>query len=248
MPFTPAHAVISKPLNRLMPGVPMAAVVAGSVSPDLEFFWHLEAHRTIGHMWPGVIILSLPLGALALALWHIALRPGIAALLPQPISHLVSPERFRSADLIPSVVGLAIGTASHIIWDWFTHPNNPGPELLGYSNTVAGALQSLSGIVGLGLLLFWVWPHLVELRRHPISTWFTDQQKVLLRRAALIGPAVGSITLGLAALTTAKRGLGPFLVWSYISTVYAFAAALASALLPLDSPIASRIDGSRRSS
>ncbi len=233
MPFTPAHTVISKPLTRMMPGVPMASVVAGSVSPDLEFFWHLEAHRTVGHMWPGVITLSLPLAALALATWHVALRPGIAALLPQPINHLMKPDRFRSSDLFPSLVGLIAGTASHIIWDWFTHPNNPGPKLLGYSNAVAGGLQTLSGVVGLGLLLFWVWPHLVELRRHPVSGWFTNHQKGLLKRALVVGAAVGSMTLGLAAMTASKRGLGPVLVWSYLSSVYGLAAAFATAKLPM---------------
>lgn len=242
MPFTPAHAVISKPLTRVMPGVPLAAVIAGSVSPDLEFFWHLEAHRTVGHLWPGVITLSLPLGALALAIWHLALRPGIVALLPQPLGHLMRPERFRSSDLFPSLVGLIVGTASHIIWDWFTHPNNPGPQLLGYSNSIAGNLQTLSGAVGLGVLMFWAWPHLSELRHHPMQTWFTDHQKGLLRRAVVVGAAVGFMTVGLAALTATKRGIGPVLVWTYLSSVYAAAAAIASARLPLEVRVTNRFE------
>ncbi len=233
MPFTPAHAVVAKPLSRLLPGVSVAALVAGSVAPDLEFFWHLEAHRTVGHLWPGVITLSLPLGAVALGLWHGALRPGIVALLPKPVDHLLPPDRFRASDILPSLSGLMIGTASHIVWDWFTHPNNPGPEVLGYSNAVAGGLQILSGIVGLGLLLMWLMPHLIELRRHPVSTWFSDSQLALLRRAAGVAGTVGGAVFVLAGATASKRGIGPILVWSYLASVYAVAAAFASARLPI---------------
>jgi hypothetical protein len=125
VPFTVAHVVAAQPLWLLSKRrLPLSAVVVGSVAPDLEYLWHLDTERTIGHTLGGVFLLDLPLALGLLGLWH--------GLLKGPVAALVSPRLRPPIDLAPFslqplrritvvVLGVLVGIAGHLLWDGFTH-------------------------------------------------------------------------------------------------------------------------------
>lgn len=229
MPFTPAHAIVAKPLTKVLPGVSGAAIAAGAMAPDLEFFWHLESHRTIGHLWPGALTLSLPLGALALLFWYVYLRPGVIALMPKPLEGVIAPRGLSRRDILPSVAGLLVGVATHIVWDLFTHGESYGAQLLGLSDTAATVLQLFSSVAGIAVLAVWAYPYGRQLLREPANLWFDREQVLRWKRAIVLGAAVGAFVLWQAALTASTDGLGPTLVWCYIATIYGLCTGLISA-------------------
>lgn len=125
MPFTLAHAVLARPLWSMSGrSLPLSGLVAGSVAPDLEYLWHLDTERTIGHTPGGVLLLDLPLALLLLALWHGLLKGAVAALSSPrwrpPVD--LRPFPFAPAGRIGIVVAsVLVGVAGHLLWDGFTH-------------------------------------------------------------------------------------------------------------------------------
>ncbi|HET9772468.1 MAG TPA: DUF4184 family protein, partial [Acidimicrobiia bacterium] len=125
MPFTLAHTVAARPLWWVAGRTwPLSAIAVGSVAPDLEYLWHLDTERTVGHTLGGVLLLDLPLALLLLALWHGLLKDAVAALFSPrfrpPIDLTPFPFRpfGRFAVVVASVV---VGIAGHLLWDGFTH-------------------------------------------------------------------------------------------------------------------------------
>jgi hypothetical protein len=124
MPWTFAHpaAVLPlRPLKRLSFG----ALVAGSIAPDVGYYFGRFDLAAAAHTLPGLVTLCLPTGLALLALVRTLHRP-VAGLLPRPhrqallslpqIPRLTSPKvawKFSIAVLI--------GAATHVVWDSFTH-------------------------------------------------------------------------------------------------------------------------------
>jgi hypothetical protein len=167
MPFTVAHTVAARPLwtasgRRL----PLSGLVVGSVAPDLEYLWHLDTERTIGHTLGGVLVLDLPLALLLLALWHGLLKDAVAALfsprLRPPIDRTPFPFRpLRRFGVV--VASVLVGIAGHLLWDGFTHRD-------GFITTRVWLLREAIGrphvydlfnyastVLGLLLLDWWWW-------------------------------------------------------------------------------------------
>jgi hypothetical protein len=125
MPFTLAHTAAARPLWRVT-GCrwPLSAIVVGSVAPDLEYLWHLDTERTVGHTPGGVLLLDLPLALLLLAAWHGLHKAAVAALfsprLRPPID--LTPFPYRPLGRFGVVVAsVLLGIAGHLLWDGFTH-------------------------------------------------------------------------------------------------------------------------------
>jgi hypothetical protein len=203
MPFTLAHPAAALPLWYAgRRGLRLAALVLGSVTPDYEYFLHLNTVGRFGHTLPGLFLLGLPAGWLSLWLFDRFGRAGIRTLLPA-VWRLPAPPVPRYA-LLPTSAALLLGTASHIVWDAFTHASGWGVRLLpGLGRSVelgpalvAGfkVLQHGSSVVGLAVLAFLAWRWMS--RQSPVS------RRELLRRALAPG-----ITLGLAAVLNGLRFL-----------------------------------------
>ncbi|MBU4465842.1 MAG: DUF4184 family protein, partial [Actinobacteria bacterium] len=187
MPFTPSHAVVALPFLRT-PLVP-AAIAVGSMTPDLPLFVRgtpLTYGVTHSFAW-----LPLTIGvALALLLvWRTALRPALRELSPRWLAVRLPGEwdasaargvsetfAARSSGTIRGGAGqtratvralallaasLAIGVASHITWDMFTHEGRWGtqalPGLDDYWGPLTGFtwLQHGSSLLGLAILGVW---------------------------------------------------------------------------------------------
>lgn len=162
MPFTPSHIAAILPFSRTP--LPAAGLVIGSMVPDLPYFIPLGLPREYTHSLIGAVTADLPMGAAAFLVWVLLLRAPLLDLSPAWLRSRVrvrrNPQfRFRSALLL--VAALAVGIATHLLWDSFTHPDGfvvlhsaafraqVGPF------AISRWLQYLSSIFGLVVLAIW---------------------------------------------------------------------------------------------
>jgi hypothetical protein len=207
MPLTIAHPVAVLPLKRL--GLPMSALIAGSMVPDLEHFIYLRPISYFSHSLPGLFLFCLPIGYLMLwifyRLWVLALSPYITP------SDWLAPPRFAPGKL---GLGILTGALIHIAWDSFTHEYGfmvlRLPALSAtvgeghwYALPIFKILQHGSGLLGLGLMGLLAFYHR--------NQWPSVRPRVLVLLLAgllLAGAlALGSV-LAQHGMPTAIRGLG----------------------------------------
>lgn len=172
MPFTPSHAVVALPFVRT-PLVP-AAVAVGAMAPDLPLFLRGPAAGVAPDYDtthdPRMLPLTLVVALALLLVWRLLLRPAARALAPRSLAERL-PESWDAGlraslrETFPSLPGtlwllgaLALGIASHILWDAFTHEGRAGsdwiPGLDARWGPLAGYkwLQYGSGAFGLVVL------------------------------------------------------------------------------------------------
>lgn len=189
MPFTPSHAVVALPFVRT-PLVP-AAIAVGAMTPDLPLFVRgvgLSYAATHDLRWlPGTVLLAF---ALLLA-WRCILRPGVRELLPDVLAarlparwddtaaagwrETVAPSgRVAATGLAVLAASLAIGVASHIMWDLFTHEGRWGTVAIPALGALWGPLpgyrwlQHGSTLVAGAVLVVWGTWWLARRRREPV--------------------------------------------------------------------------------
>lgn len=132
MPFTPSHAAAVLPFLRTP--LPVSALAIGSMTPDLPFYLPVEFPWPT-HTAPAVVTTDLALGLLAWTVWHgLLAEPALAAApaslrgrVPGPAPGLAA--RLASAPRVGwTLLALAVGAATHVAVDEFTHPRRWGPE------------------------------------------------------------------------------------------------------------------------
>jgi hypothetical protein len=130
MPYTPAHAVVALLARRA--GLPPAAVAAGAMAPDLPLFVMARRQRQTHEAW-AVLTLDPALALGLLTGWDLLVRPALVALAPEVVRARLPETAGRPA--LPGIsarllAGLVAGTASHVVWDSFTHPGRRGTRLV----------------------------------------------------------------------------------------------------------------------
>jgi hypothetical protein len=166
MPFTVSHVVAVLPLRRSR--LPTAALVAGSLSPDLPLFIPWPADTNYTHTLVGTVIADPIAGLFLLAVWHQLLRPAIPRMAPTELRRRIAsrpaqaqgdrPQGIRG--IVALWAGLVIGALTHVGWDAFTHHQLWGPTHLPWLNRQFGPLpwyewaQHLSSLLGLIVLAF----------------------------------------------------------------------------------------------
>ncbi|QFG21147.1 DUF4184 family protein [Actinomadura sp. WMMB 499] len=186
MPFTLSHTAAVLPLAR-GPLVPSALVI-GSMAPDIPYFFFAMELRSTTHRAHGVVTVDVLIGLAAFAVWHLLWKRPLAALAPARVRRrlpLDAPVRWGWA--VPSV---AIGAATHVLWDAFTHLNwSFAGELPWLTESLGGVavyvwLQYISGVAGLAIVLLW------------LTRW--------LRKAHAPAPAATAAGTGTGTLTHAR--------------------------------------------
>jgi len=218
MPFTIAHSVAARPVQRRAGGrLVFPALVVGTMAPDFEYLVHLSPTRTIGHTIPGLFVLCLPTGLAVLWLWHRLVGPVLARLLGSKAGGLTAgwgdPAPFgppaRFALVCASIV---IGSFSHISWDAFTHEGGLVVNLWsGFSHRIGpGAvpvyrwLQYGSSLFGMTLL--GVWAHRATQRPAPAPA-ARSEGAGSARRAVAAAVLGGLLLVGaVGAIQGAHRG------------------------------------------
>ncbi|WP_020389798.1 DUF4184 family protein [Kribbella catacumbae] len=195
MPFTLAHPAAVLPLMR-RPFVP-AALVAGSMTPDVPYFltaagltstsagdWYgplLNATHT--HSLSGLPIALLYAVGLVTSYWMV--RAPLTALLPPGLG-LPEPERPTSLPryAVWLLLSALIGVATHVLWDAFTDTDLlPMPRLLQYASTA----------FGLAAVSWFLWKRRAQLRSHQATLGaFTRRLVIALLIAA---PVLGGVAL-----------------------------------------------------
>jgi hypothetical protein len=166
MPFTASHPAAVLPLLRTP--LPASALVIGSMAPDIPFFLPIDPGlRT--HTAAAIVTTDLLFGVPAWFVWHALLAAPALWAAPRPVrarlTGVLLGVRVRLRNLQAAaltVVALALGSATHVFWDEFTHARRWGPEHLpaldGNWGLMPGYrwLQYLSTLVGGLILLGWL--------------------------------------------------------------------------------------------
>jgi hypothetical protein len=221
VPFTGSHPAAVLPFLRSP--LPASALVIGSMAPDFPYYlpWSTS--------WPthtplGVVTVDLVLAAAGWAVWHGVLAAPALEHAPAPLRDRLTgrvrtglrPRLTSVRSLALVVAGLLLGTATHVLWDEFTHPGRWATEHIavlaatehgrpGYSWA-----QDLSSLVGALVLVGWAarwWrrtPAAPGAVRRPASLW----PWAVVAAAGLGGAAtaVGQPDLRSAAVAAAFSG------------------------------------------
>jgi hypothetical protein len=123
MPFTLSHPAAVIPINRVTGGrLPLSALVAGSVGPDVVYFLPSGTPEILRHG----LVCGVPAGLVTLWVFHAVLKRPLARILPSRWRQRLEPYCGRFAFLPGgrfAVILLAVvfGAITHIAWDSMTH-------------------------------------------------------------------------------------------------------------------------------
>ena len=104
----------------------MSALVIGCFAPDFPNLLFLSPDKSYGHTISGMFLLDLPLALAALWLFHTFIKRPMLTFLPdgflRRLRTSVLSFSFRpSKRLSLLVLSILVGTATHLVWDAFTH-------------------------------------------------------------------------------------------------------------------------------
>ena len=171
MPFTFAHPAIVLPLTWLSKRwYSLTGLVIGSVTPDFEYFIRMKVQSTYSHTWPGLVYFDLPVGLLLCFIFHGIVRNSLFENLPAVLKkHLMMFTSFNwlgdfKRRWLVVVVSLLVGSASHILWDGFTHSSGYFVQIFpvltnhisiaSLSIPIYKIIQHCSSVVGMCLVAF----------------------------------------------------------------------------------------------
>ncbi len=125
MPWTLSHPAAILPLRRLTPQpLDFAALVFGSMTPDIGYYIGHFDLANFAHTLPGSFIACLPIGVIMLLIFYFFARP-VCYVLPSPHRQLLLPlcPDFPKSALSWAIIllSLLLGAWTHNFWDAFTH-------------------------------------------------------------------------------------------------------------------------------
>lgn len=173
MPFTASHpaAVLigAAPLARW--GLPVPALVIGSIAPDLFTMLPIPEVVHFAHTPLGLVTADLAVGVAAFVAWQVFFGPALIAIaprawrarLPERLAESRGPQRGRLPLHFGWKVALAVllGAATHLAWDSFTHDWMWGPQHIPWLAERHGPLlgwqwvQKVSDLAGLVVVAAW---------------------------------------------------------------------------------------------
>jgi len=158
MPYSLSHAIVALPIRVVARNkIPLAAVIVGSVSPDIPYFIALTPVHAPGHSIMGALVYCLLPSFLILAVWYRWLEIHTLQLFGLPQAR----HNFSKSYLVRIAIGVLIGVYSHVLWDATSHYNGIFVAQSEFWNTRYYALplfkwnQYVSGVLGLLALLIW---------------------------------------------------------------------------------------------
>ena len=168
MPFTFSHPAILLPFlknNKLS----ATALIVGSMSPDLEYFFRMKMQSEISHTLAGIFLIDFPLGFIIMFAFHeIIKRPLIENLPPflqnrlQDLKEFNWVVYFKSAFFVV-LISFFLGAVSHIVWDSMTHWDGYIVQRFSFFNLEFFSIpfykiaQHASSIIGLLWILFYIY-------------------------------------------------------------------------------------------
>ncbi|QKW18874.1 DUF4184 family protein [Kitasatospora sp. NA04385] len=172
MPFTLSHAAAVLPGLRAAKrrgALVAAGLVAGSMAPDVPFFAEslvrgVYRHGGLTHRWWAAPTVDAAIGAGLVAGWYGLWREPLRAAVPGRWNAVVPAGRPTAGEL-PWIAGAsAVGAATHLVWDSFTHHGRAGVRALPVLERrvggvpLHGALQYGTSLAGLAVLARYAGP------------------------------------------------------------------------------------------
>lgn len=162
MPFTISHAVVALAVRRTP--LPVAAVAVGAMAPDAVLFAPSLPPYEFAHSWTGVVSIDLVVALVALAAWWWLVRPAWSTAVPGLRERLPvgwdRPPVWSARGIVPVVVGCLVGSATHVLWDAFSHEHDWAVQSFAFlREPVVGAypvwalVQDASSVLGMVALL-----------------------------------------------------------------------------------------------
>jgi len=173
MPFTPCHSVVVLPFARSK-YLSATGLVIGTMVPDFEYFFRMDVYGIYGHTILGIFYFDLPVAILLAFIFHLVVKKNLIDNLPGFLQSRF--QEIRNSDFVgyvkkhklDFVISIILGTATHIIWDGFTHRRGIFVQVLPgiYDGTTIDfrgmhlplwyALQQISTIVGGAILVVYI--------------------------------------------------------------------------------------------
>lgn len=238
MPFTISHPAIILPLCRNK-RFSVTALFAGSMVPDFEFFFQLREVENIGHHWYGIVLFDLPVAFLLCYLFHGLLRNVLLAHLPATVkSRFIETGSFNwhahvRNNPVAVFLSLAVGIASHIVWDGFTHYDGFVVENIVLLQQNTGwqwlnipfyfLLQLLFSIAGLGVMFYAMY----RLPKITVAPTASDKRIFWLSLSLLVSAFLLIRIIGwpqynsFGGILIALMGCG-FYAWVLVSVLFKF--------------------------
>ena len=129
MPFTFAHPAIVLPFGKIFKnGLSATGLVIGSMAPDFEYFGRMRIISAYSHTWQGLVWFDVPLAFVLVILYEIFIKEKLISHLPGGLNRRFYWARqhvtfYTVGYFLAILVSVALGAASHIVWDGFSHPN-----------------------------------------------------------------------------------------------------------------------------
>jgi hypothetical protein len=183
VPFTLSHAVAALPFLRTQ--LPVAALVIGTMTPDLPYFLPVGIPREFSHSLLGVITIDLLVGIAVLLAWIFVLRAPLLDYSPAWLRERMPrrvPTRTPKA-LALTLLALIIGSLTHLALDAITHQGSLDALLpvmatkVGTGITVANVVHIVISLVGAAILAVWVRRWVQRTPRTRTSTLVADAER-----------------------------------------------------------------------
>jgi hypothetical protein len=171
MPFTPAHSAIVLPFIR-MRWFSATGLIIGSIAPDFEYFFKVSVSSEHSHTWAGLFYFDLPVVIALSLIFHFLVKRNLILNLPPFLQRRFQETlRFNFLEFLKNnwlifLLSAVLGSASHILWDSFTHASGYFAQRLpfydryvpfqGVNYPMFYALQHISTAVGLTVMVFYI--------------------------------------------------------------------------------------------
>jgi Domain of unknown function (DUF4184) len=171
VPMTLAHPAAVLPLRRL--GMPMGAMVIGSMVPDVPLFMRWSSGYQVSHSFAGVFTVNLIAALVVLYGWNAFVRDALVDQAPDAVRvRLAARHRLSRRQWLLAPAAAVLGSLTHLAWDAFTHPGRWGVAHVAWLRADLGGLpafkwaQYASGVIGLAVVL---WAVIADVRSRPAS-------------------------------------------------------------------------------
>lgn len=234
MPVTFAHPIAVAPLARS--GLPLAALVIGSMVPDSGLFIRaipgldtllvrlgnpalpsvLQLREILHSPW-GVLTINVVIGLLYLALWWWLLRPAYRDALPKRLRGRTHARPTGLRPWLLAVPAFMIGGLTHIAWDQVTHPYSWLAQRVDVlQSSIAGfhiatLLHYGTGLLGLLAVAYWLVRRITNRSEHTVPQILEDQATWMFAVPALAAMAGVFLVLVHAARATVPGALDVFI-------------------------------------
>lgn len=158
MPFTFSHPAAVLPFAKLFKrNLSFTGLIIGSMTPDFEYFIRMRDVSLYSHTWEGLVWFDIPLGFVLVIVYEFFVKDKLIARLPTTMNRRLSCFRgyrvhYTAGYLIAILVSVALGAATHIVWDGFTHPKGIFIDRLPY-------LKHIVRVHGYHLYIFTIAQH-----------------------------------------------------------------------------------------